>query len=115
TRQVKCKLNLIPLNPFPESGLGRSSNARIRQFSSLLVDQGVITTVRKTRGEDIDAACGQLAGDANDRTRISERMQAFKPIPTTEISSRPLKRISPLIPPVKSQPPCNRWARRSRH
>lgn len=87
TRQVKCKLNLIPFNPFPESGLGRSSNARIRQFSSLLVDAGVITTVRKTRGEDIDAACGQLAGDVKDRTRISERMQAFKSIPITEISS----------------------------
>ncbi|HLU03933.1 MAG TPA: 50S rRNA methyltransferase, partial [Advenella sp.] len=87
TRQVKCKLNLIPFNPFPESGLKRSSNARIRQFSSLLVDQGVITTVRKTRGEDIDAACGQLAGDVKDRTRISERMQAFKSIPITEISS----------------------------
>ncbi len=87
TRQVKCKLNLIPFNPFPEAGLKRSSNARIRQFSSLLVDQGVITTVRKTRGEDIDAACGQLAGDVKDRTRISERMQAFKSIPITEISS----------------------------
>lgn len=87
TRQVKCKLNLIPFNPFPESGLNRSSNARIRQFSSLLMDAGVITTVRKTRGDDIDAACGQLAGDVKDRTRISERMQAFKSIPITEISS----------------------------
>ncbi len=87
TRQVKCKLNLIPFNPFPEAGLNRSSNARIRQFSSLLMDAGVITTVRKTRGDDIDAACGQLAGDVKDRTRISERMQAFKSIPITEISS----------------------------
>src|SRR5690606_10380367 len=83
--QVKCKLNLIPFNPFPESGLGRSSAARIKQFSGYLMDQGVITTVRKTRGEDIDAACGQLAGDVKDRTRISERMQANKSIPIIEI------------------------------
>lgn len=85
--QVKCKLNLIPFNPFPESGLGRSSAARIKQFSGYLMDQGVITTVRKTRGEDIDAACGQLAGDVKDRTRISERMQANKSIPIIEIPS----------------------------
>src|SRR5690606_35800644 len=60
TRQVRCKLNLIPFNPFPESGLKRSKSARVRIFASILMDAGVITTVRKTRGDDIDAACGQL-------------------------------------------------------
>lgn len=73
-RQVKCKFNLIPFNPFPQSGLKRSSNQRVREFAQLLMDGGVVTTVRKTRGDDIDAACGQLAGDIRDRTRIDQRM-----------------------------------------
>jgi 23S rRNA (adenine2503-C2)-methyltransferase len=60
---VPCKLNLIPFNPFPESGLKRSSNARISVFSEILSASGLVTTIRKTRGDDIDAACGQLAGD----------------------------------------------------
>ncbi len=72
--QVKCKFNLIPFNPFPQSGLKRSSNQRIRDFSQRLIEGGVITTVRKTRGDDIDAACGQLAGDIRDRTRIEQRL-----------------------------------------
>lgn len=73
-RQVRCKLNLIPYNPFPQSNLKRSSNAVVREFAQRLQDGGVITTVRKTRGDDIDAACGQLAGDIRDRTRIRERL-----------------------------------------
>lgn len=72
---VSCKFNLIPFNPFPESGLKRSSGARIKAFSQILLDAGIVTTVRKTRGDDIDAACGQLAGDIQDRTRVQERMQ----------------------------------------
>jgi len=72
--QVRCKLNLIPFNPFPQSGLKRSSAARVRDFSRRLMDAGVITTVRKTRGDDIAAACGQLAGEVKDRTRIRERL-----------------------------------------
>ena len=72
--QVRCKFNLIPFNPFPQSGLKRSSANRVRQFAQILTDGGVITTVRKTRGDDIAAACGQLAGDIQDRTRIQERM-----------------------------------------
>jgi len=72
--QVHCKLNLIPFNPFPQSGLKRSSPARIRDFSRRLMDAGVITTVRKTRGDDIAAACGQLAGEVKDRTRIRARL-----------------------------------------
>lgn len=73
-RQVRCKINLIPFNPFPQSGLLRSPATRVRQFAQRLMDAGVITTTRKTRGDDIDAACGQLAGEVRDRTRISERM-----------------------------------------
>jgi 23S rRNA (adenine2503-C2)-methyltransferase len=72
---VPCKFNLIPFNPFPESGLTRSKPERIRAFAKILMDAGIVTTVRKTRGDDIDAACGQLAGEVQDRTRVQERMQ----------------------------------------
>jgi 23S rRNA (adenine2503-C2)-methyltransferase len=72
---VPCKFNLIPFNPFPESGLTRSKNPRIKAFAQILMDAGIVTTVRKTRGDDIDAACGQLAGEVQDRTRVQERMQ----------------------------------------
>jgi 23S rRNA (adenine2503-C2)-methyltransferase len=74
---VSCKFNLIPFNPFPQSGLKRSSNARIRAFAQILMDGGIVTTIRKTRGDDIDAACGQLAGEVQDRTRVRERMQTM--------------------------------------
>jgi len=70
---VPCKVNLIPFNAFPQSGLKRSSPDRIRAFAQHLSDAGIITTTRKTRGDDIDAACGQLAGDILDRTRLAER------------------------------------------
>lgn len=71
---VRCKFNLIPFNPFPASGLLRSPQHRVLAFAKLLSDAGIVTTVRKTRGDDIDAACGQLAGDVKDRTRAAERM-----------------------------------------
>ncbi|TCS33283.1 23S rRNA m(2)A-2503 methyltransferase [Paucimonas lemoignei] len=74
-REVPCKFNLIPFNPFPESGLRRSDNARIKAFAQILMDAGIVTTIRKTRGDDIDAACGQLAGEVQDRTRVQERMK----------------------------------------
>lgn len=74
-RDVPCKFNLIPFNPFPESGLTRSNNPRIKAFAQVLMDGGVVTTVRKTRGDDIDAACGQLAGEVQDRTRVHDRMK----------------------------------------
>ncbi|WP_213778389.1 23S rRNA (adenine(2503)-C(2))-methyltransferase RlmN [Caballeronia sp. dw_276] len=74
TRDVPCKFNLIPFNPFPESGLKRSGNEQIKRFAQVLLDAGVVTTVRKTRGDDIDAACGQLAGEVQDRTRLAQRM-----------------------------------------
>lgn len=73
-KQVRCKFNLIPFNPFPQSGLKRSPQQVVREFAQRLQDGGVVTTVRKTRGDDIDAACGQLAGDIRDRTRIRERL-----------------------------------------
>jgi 23S rRNA (adenine2503-C2)-methyltransferase len=72
---VPCKFNLIPFNPFPESGLKRSDNMRIKAFAQILMDAGIVTTIRKTRGDDIDAACGQLAGEVQDRTRVQERMK----------------------------------------
>jgi 23S rRNA (adenine2503-C2)-methyltransferase len=71
---VSCKLNLIPFNPFPASGLVRSPQHRVQAFAKILIDAGIVTTVRKTRGDDIDAACGQLAGDVKDRTRVGERI-----------------------------------------
>jgi 23S rRNA (adenine2503-C2)-methyltransferase len=69
-----CKFNLIGFNPFPESGLTRSTPTQMLAFAKILTDAGITTTVRKTRGDDIDAACGQLAGDVRDRTRVGERM-----------------------------------------
>jgi 23S rRNA (adenine2503-C2)-methyltransferase len=72
--RVPCKLNLIPFNPFPASGLKRSSRERVMAFAKVLQDAGIVTTIRKTRGDDIDAACGQLAGEVQDRTRAHERM-----------------------------------------
>jgi len=69
-----CKLNLIPFNPFPASGLLCSPPQQVQAFAQALMAAGLTTTIRKTRGQDIDAACGQLAGDVMDRTRVQERM-----------------------------------------
>ena len=74
TGGVWCKFNLIPFNPFPASGLQRSPADRVQAFAKILLDAGIVTTVRKTRGDDIDAACGQLAGDVRDRTGVQDRM-----------------------------------------
>ncbi|MDR1935950.1 MAG: 23S rRNA (adenine(2503)-C(2))-methyltransferase RlmN [Candidatus Accumulibacter sp.] len=73
TGDVPCKFNLIPFNPFPGSPFRRSSPPRLRRFAEILIDAGVVTTTRKTRGGDIDAACGQLAGRVRDKTRRSGR------------------------------------------
>ena len=81
-----CKFNLIPFNPFPASGLLRSPAAKVTEFGRMLLDAGIVTTVRKTRGDDIDAACGQLAGDVKDRTRAAERMARNRVIPLTQVS-----------------------------
>ena len=72
-RRVRCKFNLIPFNPFPASGFERSGAERIRAFAGILQRAGLTVTVRKTRGDDIAAACGQLAGDVADRTLRSRR------------------------------------------
>ena len=72
-RQLPCKINLIPFNPFPNSGYERPSKAAITRFWEALTQAGYVVTVRTTRGEDIDAACGQLVGQVTDRTRRSER------------------------------------------
>lgn len=69
-----CKFNLIPFNPFPASGFTRSSSENVLQFLKILSDAGIVTTIRKTRGDDIDAACGQLAGDVRDRTDVHKRI-----------------------------------------
>jgi len=71
---LRCKLNLIPFNPFPQSGLVRSTAPRVDAFAAVLRNAGLVTTVRKTRGDDIAAACGQLAGEVQDRTRVQQRL-----------------------------------------
>nr|WP_324259172.1 23S rRNA (adenine(2503)-C(2))-methyltransferase RlmN [Cellvibrio fontiphilus] len=75
-RDVPVKINLIPFNPFNLSNYKRVSNNALRKFQDILMEAGYITTVRTTRGDDIDAACGQLAGQVNDVTRRSERYRA---------------------------------------
>jgi 23S rRNA (adenine2503-C2)-methyltransferase len=76
--EVRCKYNLIPFNPFPRSGFERSPDERIRRFASILQNAGITVTTRKTRGDDIAAACGQLAGDVADRTRRSSKLPPVK-------------------------------------
>jgi 23S rRNA (adenine2503-C2)-methyltransferase len=78
---VACKFNLIPFNPFPESGLRCSPRDRITVFAQRLQAAGVVTTIRRTRGDDIDAACGQLAGEVQDRTRVHERLRRIPVMP----------------------------------
>lgn len=70
---LPCKFNLIPFNPFPQSGYERSSSDAIRRFRDILMAAGLIVTIRKTRGDDIDAACGQLAGRVQDKSRRSTK------------------------------------------
>ncbi|WP_126444662.1 23S rRNA (adenine(2503)-C(2))-methyltransferase RlmN [Sulfuricystis multivorans] len=68
-RDIPCKFNLIPFNPFPDSGFRKPSMERVRRFQAILMNADIVTTVRKTRGDEIDAACGQLAGQVRDRTK----------------------------------------------
>ncbi len=70
-KNVPSKFNLIPFNPFPGSGYGRSKHAAVETFKAILMDAGFVVTTRKTRGDDIDAACGQLAGQVRDKTKRS--------------------------------------------
>jgi 23S rRNA (adenine2503-C2)-methyltransferase len=76
--RVSCKFNLIPFNPFPQSGFERSPAERIRRFAGILQAKGVTVTTRKTRGDAIDAACGQLAGEVADRTRRSKALRVVE-------------------------------------
>ena len=85
----RCKLNLIPFNPFPASGLVRSPQHQVQAFAKILIDAGIVTTVRKTRGDDIDAACGQLAGDVKDRTRVGERIARQRTVMLKQVPADP--------------------------
>lgn len=82
-REVPCKYNLIPFNPFPQSGFLRSAAPVVRRFSQQLNEAGIVTTTRKTRGDDVDAACGQLAGQVKDKTRRTRKTI----IPVHEVDS----------------------------
>jgi 23S rRNA (adenine2503-C2)-methyltransferase len=94
--RLPVKLNLIPFNPFPESGLTCSPRQRVQEFGAVLIDAGIVTTIRKTRGDDIDAACGQLAGEVQDRTNAQRRMTRAIPI-VPEAASAP----QPASPSLK--------------
>ena len=74
-RDTPCKINIIPFNPFPQSGYKKPSRRRTERFQNILFKAGYIVTVRTTRGDDIDAACGQLVGQVKDKTKRSERYQ----------------------------------------
>ncbi|MBF1239672.1 MAG: bifunctional tRNA (adenosine(37)-C2)-methyltransferase TrmG/ribosomal RNA large subunit methyltransferase RlmN [Haemophilus sp.] len=76
-KNTPCKINLIPWNPFPEAPYGKSSNTRVDRFQKTLMEYGFTVIVRKTRGDDIDAACGQLAGDVIDRTKRTAMKRKF--------------------------------------
>ncbi|MFM2261644.1 MAG: rRNA ((2503)-C(2))-methyltransferase RlmN [Pseudomonadota bacterium] len=93
-RGVPCKVNLIPFNPFPDSGLKCSSKGAVKAFADTLLAAGVVTTVRKTRGDDIDAACGQLAGDVLDRTRASERLASRRDAPIEQVVQWKTREVS---------------------
>ena len=97
---VSCKFNLIPFNPFPASGLLRSPQPRVLAFARALSEAGIVTTVRKTRGDDIDAACGQLAGDVKDRTRAAERM-AQRRLTEHTVVMHPARRAGVPAPDVQ--------------
>jgi 23S rRNA (adenine2503-C2)-methyltransferase len=84
-RDFPCKINLIPFNAFPQSGYQRPSGNAVSRFWQVLVDAGFVVTVRTTRGDDIDAACGQLVGQVVDRTRRSERHRAAANIQAIQV------------------------------
>lgn len=85
-KDIPCKINLIPFNPFPHSGYERPSNNAVHRFQDILYHAGFNVTIRMTRGEDIDAACGQLVGQIKDKTRRSERYVALRDVLTEEIT-----------------------------
>jgi 23S rRNA (adenine2503-C2)-methyltransferase len=85
TSDVSCKFNLIPFNPFPNSSFRCSPTKRIRRFADILMAAGIVTTTRKTRGDDIDAACGQLAGRVCAKPKRTARAKSV--ISVVEVSS----------------------------
>jgi len=85
TQEVPCKFNLIPFNSFPRSGFRRSGAERVRRFAEILMSAGIVTTTRRTRGADIDAACGQLAGQVLDRTSRTVRTAISIPVAQTAL------------------------------
>jgi len=82
-RDVPCKFNLIPWNPFPGAEFRTSPRSRILAFQKALIDEGYVATIRKTRGDNIDAACGQLVGRVRDRTKRTIRIQPARAAPAT--------------------------------
>ncbi|MBV9889749.1 MAG: 23S rRNA (adenine(2503)-C(2))-methyltransferase RlmN [Rhizobacter sp.] len=93
---LPSKVNLIPFNPFSASGLKRSPVERVAAFAEVLHDGGIVTTIRKTRGDDIAAACGQLAGEVQDRTSVAERRAHAVAVPV-------VAPLSPRRAPVGEQ------------
>jgi 23S rRNA (adenine2503-C2)-methyltransferase len=99
-RGVSCKFNLIPFNPFPDSDLKKPKAEDVKAFQDYLMKAGIVTTIRKTRGDDIDAACGQLAGDVKDRTRAAERM-AQRRLTEHTVVMHPARRAGVPAPDVQ--------------
>ena len=95
--RLPVKFNLIPFNPFPESGLTCSPRDRVQAFGAVLIDAGLVTTIRKTRGDDIDAACGQLAGEVQDRTNAQRRMTRAIPIVAASTTLQSSTAASPTL------------------
>jgi 23S rRNA (adenine2503-C2)-methyltransferase len=91
---LSCKFNLIPFNPFPASGLICSPRDRVKAFAGVLQDAGIVTTIRKTRGSDIDAACGQLAGEVQDRTRVAARRVGRAAIPIVPLDAQSARALA---------------------
>lgn len=92
--QIRCKFNLIPFNPFPASGLLCSAPAQVAAFAQALNDAGLVATVRKTRGADIAAACGQLAGEVKDRTHAAVRMARQRQIEIKAVHNQLLQALA---------------------
>ena len=90
-KTVPCKFNLIPFNAFPDSDLRQPDRQQVLAFAKVLNDAGIVTTVRKTRGDDIAAACGQLAGEVRDRTRRAERLVQQKIAARDVLGIQPVK------------------------
>ncbi len=96
-KDIPVKINLIPFNPFDQSDYERVSNNSLKNFQDILIKAGYTATIRTTRGDDIDAACGQLAGSVNDKTRRAERYRAKQgePVVVNVVSEEPVRLVNP--------------------